>query len=103
MTRNPASYHLAPLGFMLDSAARILGCVVVPGGTGQTDLQVRTASALRATAYLGTPSFLYALLKRGRELGTPLQIEVAFVTAEMLPDSPRAGLEDDFKVRALQR
>src|SRR5207237_427718 len=53
-------------------------------------------------AYLGTPSFLYALLKRGRELGMPLQIEVAFVTAEMLPDSLRSELENDFKVRVLQ-
>jgi len=101
-TMNSASYHLTPLGFMLDAAARALGCVVVPAGTGQTDLQVRIAATLRATGYLGTPSFLYALLKRGRELGTPLSIEVAFVTAEMLPDSLRAELEDDFKVRVLQ-
>jgi len=99
---NSASYHLTPLGFMLDSAARTLGCVVVPAGTGQTDLQVRIAATLRATAYLGTPSFLYALLKRGRELGTPLSIEVAFVTAEMLPESLRAELENDFGVRVLQ-
>jgi len=102
ITINSASYHLTPLGFMLDAAARALGCVVVPAGTGQTDLQVRIAATLRATGYLGTPSFLYALLKRGRELGTPLSIEVAFVTAEMLPDSLRAELEDDFKVRVLQ-
>jgi len=74
----------------------------VPAGTGQTDLQVRIAATLRATAYLGTPSFLYALLKRGRELGTPLSIEVAFVTAEMLPESLRAELENDFGVRVLQ-
>jgi phenylacetate-CoA ligase len=99
---NSASYHLTPLGFMLDSAARTLGCVVVPAGTGQTDLQVRIAATLRATGYLGTPSFLYALLKRGREVGTPLRIEVAFVTAEMLPDSLRAELENDFGVRVLQ-
>src|SRR5205807_5849856 len=72
---NSASYHLTPLGFMLDSAARSLGCVVVPGGTGQTDVRVRVAHVLRAAAYLGTPSFLYALLKRGRELGTPLSVE----------------------------
>src|SRR5262249_5084601 len=102
ITMNSASYHLTPLGFMLDAAARALGCVVVPAGTGQTDLQVRIASTLRATGYLGTPSFLYALLKRGRELGTPLSIEVAFVTAEMLPDSLRAELENDFNVRVLQ-
>ena len=99
---NSSSYHLTPLGFMLDSAARTLGCVVVPAGTGQTDLQVGIAATLRATGYLGTPSFLYALLKRGRELGTPLQTEVAFVTAEMLPESLRAELENDFKVRVLQ-
>jgi len=102
MVLNSASYHLTPLGFMLDSAARALGCVVVPAGTGQTDLQVGIAASLRASGYLGTPSFLYALLKRGRELGTPLRIEVAFVTAEMLPDSLRAELENDFKVRVLQ-
>ncbi|HZR10325.1 MAG TPA: AMP-binding protein [Myxococcales bacterium] len=99
---NSSSYHLTPLGFMLDSAARSLGCVVVPAGTGQTDLQVRIAATLRASGYLGTPSFLYALLKRGRELGTPLRIEVAFVTAEMLPESLRAELENDFQVRVLQ-
>src|SRR5713101_5455159 len=66
---NSSSYHLTPLGFMLDNAARSLGCVVVPAGVGQTDLQVRVAVALRATCYLGTPSFLYTLVKRGRELG----------------------------------
>ena len=99
---NSASYHLTPLGFMLDSAARALGCVVVPAGTGQTDLQVRIAATLSATGYLGTPSFLYALLKRGRELGTPLPIEVAFVTGEMLPESLRTELESDFKMRVLQ-
>src|SRR5437899_5444532 len=82
---NSASYHLTPLGFMLDNAARSLGCVVVPAGVGQTDVQVRVASALRATCYLGTPSFLYALVKRGREMGMPLPIEVAFVKAGMFP------------------
>ena len=99
---NSSSYHLTPLGFMLDSAARSLGCVVVPAGVGQTDLQVRIATALGATCYLGTPSFLYTLVKRGRELGTPLPIEVAFVTAEMFPESLRAELEKEFGVRALQ-
>jgi phenylacetate-CoA ligase len=99
---NSASYHLTPLGFMLDNAARSLGCVVVPAGVGQTDVQVRVASGLRATCYLGTPSFLYALVKRGREMGAELSIEVAFVTAEMFPESLRAELEKDFGVRALQ-
>ena len=99
---NSASYHLTPLGFMLDSAARSLGCVVVPAGVGQTDLQVKVASALRANCYLGTPSFLYTLVKRGREMGASLAIEVGFVTAEMFPESLRAELEKEYGVRALQ-
>src|SRR5437868_2936225 len=96
------AYARAPHGFMLDNAARSVGCVVVPAGVGQTDLQVRVGVAVRATAYLGTPSFLYTLLKRGRELGSPLGIEVAFVTAEMLPESLRGEVENDFGVRLLQ-
>ncbi len=98
---NSASYHLTPLGFMLDGAARALGCAVIPAGVGQTELQLKAASHLKATAYLGTPSFLFQLLTRAREIGTPLSIEVAFVVAEMLPESLRADIES-FGVRCRQ-
>jgi phenylacetate-coenzyme A ligase PaaK-like adenylate-forming protein len=96
-----ASYHLTPLGFMLDDGARALGCVTIPGGVGQTELQVKVAASLRATAYLGTPSFLLTLLQKARDAGTPLAFEVAFVVAEMLPESLRADIEA-FGVRTLQ-
>lgn len=96
-----ASYHLTPLGFMLDDGARAVGCVTIPGGVGQTELQIKVASWLRATAYTGTPSFLLTLLQKAREAGTPLPIEVAFVIAEMLPESLRAEIEG-FGVRVLQ-
>ena len=102
IVQNAASYHLTPLGFMLDSAARTLGCVVIPAGVGQTELQVKVAASVGATAYLGTPSFLHVLLGKARELGTPLGIEVAFVVAEMLPESLRAELEGEYHVRVLQ-
>jgi phenylacetate-CoA ligase len=98
---NSASYHLTPLGFMFDGAARGLGCAVIPGGTGQTELQLKTASHLKATAYTGTPSFLFQLLTRARETATPLSLEVAFVAAEMLPESLRADIEA-FGVRCRQ-
>ncbi len=102
IVHNSASYHLTPLGFMLDAAARSLGCAVIPAGVGQTEQQVKVAAHLGATAYLGTPSFLHVLLSKGRELGTPLRIDAAFVVAEMLPESLRAELEGDFGVRVLQ-
>jgi phenylacetate-CoA ligase len=96
-----ASYHLTPLGFMLDDAARALGCVTIPGGVGQTELQAKVAAYLRATAYIGTPSFLLTLLQKAKETGAPLALEVAFVIAEMLPESLRAELEG-WGVRVLQ-
>ncbi len=96
-----ASYHLTPLGFMLDDGARAVGAVTIPGGVGQTELQIKVASWLRATAYTGTPSFLLTLLQKARETGVPLPIEVAFVIAEMLPESLRGELEG-FGVRVLQ-
>jgi phenylacetate-CoA ligase len=96
-----ASYHLTPLGFMLDDGARAVGCVTIPGGVGQTELQIKVASWLRATAYVGTPSFLLTLLQKARETGAPLPLEVAFVIAEMLPESLRTDIEA-FGVRALQ-
>ncbi len=102
IVQNTASYHLTPFGWMLDAAARSLGCVVIPAGVGQTGLQIQVAAHTGATAYLGTPSFLYTLLTKARELGTPLAVDAAFVAAEMLPESLRAELEGDFGVRVLQ-
>ncbi len=102
VAHNAASYHLTPLGFMLDAGARSLGCAVIPAGVGQTDLQIRVAHHVGATCYLGLPSFLHTLLTRAREMGTPLRLEVAFVIAEMLPESLRAELEGTFGVRVLQ-
>jgi phenylacetate-CoA ligase len=102
VAHNAAGYHLTPLGFMLDAGARALGCAVIPAGIGQTELQVKVAAHVGAKAYLGLPSFLHALLAKGRELATPLSFETAFVVAEMLPESLRAELEESFGVRVLQ-
>jgi len=102
IAHNAASYHLTPLGFMLDAAARSLGCAVIPAGVGQTELQARVAHHVGATCYLGLPSFLHTLLSKAREMGTPLRLEAAFVLAEMLPESLRAELEGSFGLRVLQ-
>jgi phenylacetate-CoA ligase len=99
---NTFAYHLTPAGFMLDGALRALGCVVVPSGPGNTETQVRIACDLGATGYVGTPSFLYTILKKAAETRSPLQLEVAWVTAEMLPESLRHELETDYGVRVLQ-
>jgi phenylacetate-CoA ligase len=102
IVQNAAAYHLTPLGFMLDSALRGLGCVVIPAGPGQTELQIRIAAHVGVTGYVGLPGFLRILLTKAREAGARLRIEVAFVIGEMFPESLRSELEEEFGVRVLQ-
>ncbi|HEV2284323.1 MAG TPA: AMP-binding protein [bacterium] len=88
---NSFSYHLTPAGSIMEGGLLALGAVVIPGGTGNTEIQCRAAAHLRATGYAGTPSFLATLLEKADELRVALALEVAFVSAEPLPDSLRHG------------
>ncbi|MGB1010090.1 MAG: phenylacetate--CoA ligase family protein [Thiolinea sp.] len=69
VVHNTFSYHLTPAGMMLESGAHALGCAVIPGGIGQTELQLQTISDLKPNAYVGTPSFLKILLEKGEDSG----------------------------------
>jgi len=92
---NCFGYHLSPAGVMFEEGSRALGCRVVPTGVGNFDLAVRAARDLRATAYIGLPSYLKALIEKADEIdGPPLRFERALVTAEPLPPSLRTWLEE---------
>jgi phenylacetate-CoA ligase len=83
---NCYSYHLTPAGSMIESGAQALGCAVIPGGTGQTERQVKVIGDLRPAGYAGTPSFLRILLERGHELGADLSsLKRALVSGEAFP------------------
>jgi phenylacetate-CoA ligase len=91
---NTSGYHLTPLGAMFEEAVRALGGTVIPAGVGSLDLQVQASVDLGATAYIGLPSYLKALLDKADELGAGLHVERAFVAAEPLPPSLRNWLEE---------
>lgn len=93
---NAFGYHLSPAGAMFEQACMALGATVVPVGVGSRDLQVRAAVDVGATAYVGPPSYLKALLETADEQGAgdALRLERAFVTAEPLPPSLRAWLAE---------
>ena len=94
LVHNCFSYHLTPAGAMLEDGAAALGCTVIPGGVGQTELQLKTIADLRPSGYTGTPSFLKILCDKARELGSDLScLKKALVGAEALPPSLRAELE----------
>ncbi|MEO3428007.1 AMP-binding protein [Pelagibius sp. CAU 1746] len=69
VVHNCFAYHLTPGGWMLDGAARSLGCAVVPGGVGNSEQQVQAIAHFRPSGYTGTPDFLKVLLDKGDELG----------------------------------
>jgi phenylacetate-CoA ligase len=63
---------MTPGGFLLDEGARALGCTVFPAGTGNTEMQVEAAEALRPQVYCGTPDFLKVMLDKADETGRDL-------------------------------
>jgi phenylacetate-CoA ligase len=69
LVHNAFAYHLTPGGFILDAAARALGCAVVPAGIGNTEQQVEAIAHLRPVGYTGTPDFLKVLLDKADGLG----------------------------------
>lgn len=103
LVHNTFSYHLTPAGSMVEGGARALGCPVIPGGTGQTELQARVIHDLRPTGYAGTPSFLLTLLEKAAELGcSTASLKKALVSGEAFPASSRERLEREFGIRAFQ-
>ena len=99
---NTLSYHLVPAGLMLDEALTDMGCTVIPGGVGNSDLQTTMMKELGITGYVGTPSFLMKLIKKTEEMGMvwdDFKLSKALVTAEPLPASLRQELEETYGVR----
>ena len=102
VVQNTFAYHLTPAGAMLEEGLRRIGCVVVPGGVGNTEWQVTLMAHVQATGYVGTPSFLLTLLEKAREKDLTLALKRAFVTAAPLPPSLRKVLQEDYGVDVYQ-
>ena len=95
IVHNCFAYHLTPGGRMIESGAHAIGCAVVPGGVGNTELQLQAISVVRPSCYAGTPSFLKILLEKGRETGVDVSsITRAAVGGEALPPSLRKELNE---------
>lgn len=99
---NAFSHHLTPAGAMFDGALGVLGCVAVPSGVGNLEIQAKTALDLGASGFIGTPSFLAALLAKMEELRARSPFRVAFISGEPFADSQRTDLERRFRLRIHQ-
>lgn len=94
LVQNCFSYHFTPAAYMAEGGAAKLGCVIIPAGSGQTELQVQAIAELRPYAYIGTPSFLKIIIEKALELGADISsLQRAIVGAEALPPSLRTWLQ----------
>jgi phenylacetate-CoA ligase len=93
IVHNSFSYHLTPGAFILESGLQALGCAVVPGGVGNTEMQVEAIAQLRPTGYTGTPDFLKVLLDTAQKAGKDASsLRRALVSGAALPPSLRQEL-----------
>jgi phenylacetate-CoA ligase len=102
---NTFLYHLVPAGILLDDSLAAAGATVVPTGPGNTDYQAQIALGLKASGYIGTPSFLKIILDKIAELGVPrgaVPIKKAFFTAEPYPQSLRNLFEGEYGIKTSQ-
>jgi phenylacetate-CoA ligase len=69
---------------------------------GNTETQVEIIKNLSVTGYIGTPSFLMAVLKKAESMQVDVKrdfkLEVAFLLAEMLPESMRKRFLEDYRI-----
>ncbi len=90
---NCFSYHMTPAGSMFETGLHHLGCAVIPGGVGQTEMQARAIADLQPAGYVGTPSFLKLILDKCDELGlSAAPLKRALVSGEAFMPAVRASL-----------
>jgi phenylacetate-CoA ligase len=96
---NTFSYHLTPGGFIFDTAARALGCAVIPAGPGNTEAQFELIEAYSPSGYCGTPDFLKILIDTAIAADRDVSsIKRAIVSGAAFPPS----LQKEFKSHGIE-
>jgi phenylacetate-CoA ligase len=90
IVHNSFAYHLTPGGHMLDAAAHLLGCAVIPAGPSNTEQQIDAIAHLKPSGYVGTPDFLKILLDAAARDGKDASsLKRGLVSGAALPESLR--------------
>ena len=66
---NTFSYHMSPMGILLDTPLKRLGVTVIPMGGGNKPLQLQVMHDLKVTVFTGSAGFLLELLRTAGEAG----------------------------------
>ncbi len=106
MALNAFSYHLVAAGLTFHSGLRRVGATVVPSGASSSQIQVQLIKDLKVTAYVGTPSFLKAIIEKSKEMGFDFKKDfgmkkACFAAEPLLPDL-RRSFENDYGIDTYQ-
>jgi phenylacetate-CoA ligase len=96
---NTFSYHMSPAGDMFDEALRKLGSKVFPIGPTDSAKGAEIISAIDATGFVGTRTYLFKCLEA---LGDKNTITKAYLIAEKMTEDDRAKLKAEYGVEAFQ-
>ena len=102
---NTFSFHMSPAGMLFHEAIRDCGATALPMGTGNTEILIRAMLDLKASVFVGTPSYLLGVITKAEELGHPwkeFNIKKAWFTGEMLTASMRHSLESIYGIDTYQ-
>jgi phenylacetate-CoA ligase len=103
---NAFSYHLLAAGLTFHNGLRKIGATVVPSGTSSSQIQVQLIKDLQVTAYVGTPSFLMAIITKAKEMGFDFKKDfrlkkACFAAEPLLPDM-RRSFEKEYSIDTYQ-
>jgi phenylacetate-CoA ligase len=103
---NTFSYHMVAAGLSFQNGLRRIGATVIPSGVSSTESQVQLIRDLGVTGYVGTPSFLMAIIKKAEDMGynfkDDFKVRRASFVAEPLQASLRDRFEKDFAIDTYQ-
>ena len=106
ITLNAFSYHLVAAGLTFHNGLRKVGATVVPSGASSSQIQVQLIKDLKVTAYVGTPSFLKAIIEKSKEMSFDFKKDflvkkACFAAEPLLPDLRRT-FENEYGIDTYQ-
>ncbi len=92
-------------GFGFQLGAELVGCTVIPVGTGRTERQVIILKDFNVTVLLSTPSYALEIAERAKELEVrfdKLPLRVGIFGAEPWSEAVRREIEEKLGLRAME-
>ncbi len=94
------AFHMVPAGLLLTDALDLLGCNVVPAGTGQTEVQIKILHDLRATTVVAFPSYFMTMVESAEQMGFDFRrdfnVKCLMCGGERHIDKLRKKFEEDY-------